>query len=355
VIRKLLSLLFCAVLLMVVAAGLAAWKQHSVLEQPLALDEIRLLDVQAGDTPGGLFRQLEAEGLLQDSLWLRLYWRMNLAEQPLHSGEYRLTPGMTARDMITLWQKAEIVQYSLTLVEGWNFRQLRTALTAQSKLQQTLQGLSDEEVMARLGQAGLHPEGRFFPDTYRYTRGVTDLELLQRAFTRLQTVLAEEWEQRDKDLPYKDAYQALIMASIIEKETGVPHERGEIAGVFVRRLARGMLLQTDPTVIYGMGERYRGKITRNDLRRPTPYNTYTQAGLPPTPIAMVGREAIHAALHPAEGKSLYFVARGDGSHVFSNTLAEHNRAVREYQLKRRADYRSSPPPRQTPTPSETTQ
>ena len=354
-IRKLLSLLLCAVLLMVVAAGLAVWKQHSVLEQPLALDQIRMLDVQAGDTPGGLFRELEAAGVLQDSLWLRLYWRMNLAEQPLHSGEYRLTSGMTARDMITLWQRAEVVQYSLTLVEGWNFRQLRTALTAQPKLQPTLQGLSDEEVMVRLGQAGLHPEGRFFPDTYRYTRGVTDLELLQRAFTRLQTVLTEEWEQRDKDLPYKDAYQALIMASIIEKETGVPHERGEIAGVFVRRLARGMLLQTDPTVIYGMGERYRGRITRSDLRRPTAYNTYTQAGLPPTPIAMVGREAIHAALHPAEGKSLYFVARGDGSHVFSNTLAEHNRAVREYQLKRRADYRSSPPPRQAPMPSETAQ
>lgn len=354
-IRKLLSLLLCAVLLLVVASGLAVWKQHSVLEQPLALEQVRLLDVQAGDTPGGLFRKLEAEGLLQDSLWLRLYWRMDLAEQPLHSGEYRLTPGMTARDMITLWQNAEVVQYSLTLVEGWSFRQLRAAMTAQPKLQQTIQGLSDEEVMARLGQAGLHPEGRFFPDTYRYTRGVTDIELLQRAFARLQAVLAEEWEQRGKDLPYKDAYQALIMASIIEKETGVPEERDEIAGVFIRRLARGMLLQTDPTVIYGMGELYRGRITRSDLRRPTPYNTYTQAGLPPTPIAMVGREAIHAALHPAEGKSLYFVARGDGSHVFSSNLADHNRAVREYQLKRRADYRSSPAPRQTPMPSEIAQ
>lgn len=354
-IRKLLSLLLCAVLLMVVAGGLAVWKQHSVLEQPLALEQIRMLDVQAGDTPSGLFRKLEAEGVLQDSLWLRLYWRMNLAEQPLHSGEYRLAPGMTARDMITLWRNAEVVQYSLTLVEGWNFRQLRTALAAQPKLQQTLQGLSDEEVMVRLGQAGMHPEGRFFPDTYRYTRGITDLELLQRAFARLQAVLSEEWERRGKDLPYQDAYQALIMASIIEKETGVPHERGEIAGVFVRRLAHGMLLQTDPTVIYGMGEGYRGRITRNDLRRPTPYNTYTQAGLPPTPIAMVGREAIHAALHPAEGKSLYFVARGDGSHVFSDNLAEHNRAVREFQLKRRADYRSSPLPRQMPMPSETAQ
>lgn len=354
-IRKLLSLVLVTALLILVAGGLAVWKQHSVLEQPLALNDIRMLDVRVGDTPGGLFRKLEAEGVLHDALWLRLYWRMNLSEQPLHSGEYRLTPGMTPREMIALWQRGEVVQYSLTLVEGWNFQQVRGALAAQPKLQHTLQGLSDEDVMARLGQAGLHPEGRFFPDTYLYTRGTTDLELLQRAFSRLQAVLGEEWARRSKDLPYKDEYQALIMASIIEKETGVPHERGEIAGVFVRRLARGMLLQTDPTVIYGMGELYRGRITRSDLRRPTPYNTYTQAGLPPTPIAMVGREAIHAALHPAKGTSLYFVARGDGSHVFSNTLAEHNRAVREFQLKRRADYRSSPALRQMPTPSEATQ
>lgn len=354
-IRKLLSLLLAALLLVGVAAGAAVWKQHSVLEQPLALDQVRMLDVQVGDTPGGLFRKLEAEGLLEDSVWLRLYWRMNLAQQPLHSGEYRLTPGMTAREMITLWQKAEVVQYSLTMVEGWSFRQLRQALTAQPKLQQTLTGLSDEEVMVRLGHAGMHPEGRFFPDTYSYTRGTSDLELLQRAYVRLQAVLEEEWAQRSEGLPYRDAYQALIMASIIEKETGVPHERGEISGVFVRRLARGMLLQTDPTVIYGMGEGYRGRITRSDLRRPTPYNTYTQAGLPPTPIAMVGREAIHAALHPAEGKSLYFVARGDGSHVFSNNLADHNRAVREFQLKRRADYRSSPPPQSAPPSSEQSQ
>lgn len=354
-IRKLLSLMLIALVLFVVAVGAALWKQHSVLEQPLALDQVRMLDVQAGDTPSGLFRKLEAEGLLNDSLWLRLYWRMNLAQQPLHSGEYRLTPGMTARDMIALWRRAEVVQYSLTLVEGWNFRQLRRALAAQPKLEQTLQGLSDEEVMERLGHAGMHPEGRFFPDTYSYTRGTTDLELLQRAFARLQGVLDEEWAQRGENLPYRDAYQALIMASIIEKETGVPHERGEIAGVFVRRLARGMLLQTDPTVIYGMGERYRGRITRNDLRRPTPYNTYTEAGLPPTPIAMVGREAIHAALHPVEGTSLFFVARGDGSHVFSDNLADHNRAVREFQLKRRADYRSSPPPQSASTSSEQSQ
>jgi UPF0755 protein len=355
VIRKLSFVLLGVVLVAALALGLVAWKLYSALEQPLQLSETHTLEVKPGDTPSGLFQNLEREGLLDDSFWLRLHWRLNLSGQTLHSGEYRLLQGMTARDMVGLWQRGEVVQHTLTIVEGWNFRQVRAALEALPTIQQTLRNMSDSEVMARLGQAGLHPEGRFFPDTYSFTRGVTDLELLQRAFSRLETVLAEEWQQRSEGLPYQDAYQALIMASIIEKETGVPSERGEIAGVFVRRLERGMLLQTDPTVIYGMGERYQGRITRKDLRRPTPYNTYTNAGLPPTPIAMVGREAIHAALHPVAGKSLYFVARGDGSHVFSDSLSEHNRAVREYQLQRRADYRSSPPPRQAPAPTENIQ
>ncbi len=354
-IRKLSFALLGVALLAALFLGLAGWKLHTALEQPLRVDEMRMLEVMAGDTPSGLFQRLEREGILDGSLWLRLHWRLNLSGHTLHSGEYRLSPGMKARDLIGLWQRAEVVQHTLTIVEGWNFRQVRAALEALPTIQQTLPGLSDEEVMAQLGHAGLHPEGRFFPDTYSFPRGVTDIELLQRAFTRLETVLSEEWQQRSEALPYENPYQALIMASIIEKETGVPAERGEIAGVFVRRLQQGMLLQTDPTVIYGMGDAYRGRITRNDLRKPTPYNTYTNSGLPPTPIAMVGREAIHAALHPVEGKTLYFVARGDGSHVFSVTLAEHNRAVREFQLKRREDYRSSPPPRQSSAPSESMQ
>jgi len=349
VIRKILVLLLTVLLLAAIALGLFTWKQHAALEQPLAVtDEALLLDVRPGDTPSGVLQRLEAEGVLEDAFWLRLYWRLNLSGQSLHTGEYRLTPTMTARDMIGLWQRGEVVQYSLTLVEGWNFRQLRSALQNQPKLEQTLDGLTDAEIMSRIGASRQHPEGRFFPDTYRFTRGTSDADLLRRAYARLEQVLEEEWQQRARELPYKDAYQALIMASIIEKETGVPGERGEIAGVFVRRLARSMLLQTDPTVIYGMGEKYKGRITRTDLRTPTPYNTYTNAGLPPTPIAMVGREAIHAALNPADGTSIYFVARGDGSHVFSDKLNQHNRTVREYPLQRRADYRSSPPPRQAP-------
>lgn len=344
-----------AVLVAALAVGLVFWKLHSSLEQPLQLSEARTLEVLPGDTPSGLFQRLERDGILSDSFWLRLHWRLKLSGYTLHSGEYQLRPAMTAHDMIELWRRGEVVQHTLTIVEGWNFRQVRAALAALPTVQQTLDGVSDADVMARLGQPDAHPEGRFFPDTYSFTRGVSDLDLLKRAYSRLEAVLAEEWEQRDEGLPYQNAYEALIMASIIEKETGVPSERGEIAGVFIRRLKQGMLLQTDPTVIYGMGEQYKGRITRSDLRTPTPYNTYTISGLPPTPIAMVGREAINAALHPVEGTTLYFVARGDGSHVFSNSLDEHNRAVREFQLKRRADYRSSPAPQQTPTPIESTQ
>jgi UPF0755 protein len=336
--------------LVVLVLGYAFWQQRMALQQPLKLDEARLLDVPAGSTPVGLINRLERDGLLDGGLWLRLHWRLNRAGQTLHGGEYRLEPGMTVNELFEAWVSGKVVQYSLTLVEGWNIRQLRAALGAEDKLEQTLAGVDDAELMRRVGEPGMHPEGRFFPDTYRFVRGMRDIDLLIQANRRLRQVLAEEWKARATGLPYKNEYEALIMASIIEKETGVPAERGQIAGVFVRRLEKRMRLQTDPTVIYGMGERYAGKIRRSDLREATPYNTYTISGLPPTPIAMVGREAIHAALQPEPGKTLYFVARGDGSHVFSATLEEHLRAVRQYQLKRRADYRSSPAPLSKETP-----
>ena len=357
--RKLLLLLETGLVLAGLMMGASAWKIHSALVQPLNIAQEQLLNVPKGTTPTRTFYRLEANGVIKDAFWLRVYWRFNLAKQPLHSGEYRLQPGMTVESLIDQWKRGEMVQYSLTLVEGWNFHQVRAALAKEEKIEQTLNGLSDSQVMDKIGHAGIFPEGRFFPDTYRYVRGMSDVELLKTAYDRLDEVLAKEWNQRATDLPYKGPYQALIMASLVEKETGVPQERGQIAGVFVRRMAIGMLLQTDPTVIYGLGDRYNGKLTRAHLKEATPYNTYMISGLPPTPIAMVGREAIHAALNPVEGSSLYFVARGDGSHVFSDDLDAHNNAVREYQLKRRADYRSSPAPVTAPetpqAPAEETQ
>jgi len=354
VIRKLFVLLETGVVLAGLLLGLAFWQQNNALQQPLNLTQEQLLDVPSGASPTGVLNRLQADGVIKDAFWLRLYWRFNLAGQSLHSGEYRMTPGMDAKSLLTLWQKGEVVQYSLTLVEGWNFRQVRAALAKQAKLEQTLTNLSDSELMARIGHPNVFPEGRFFPDTYRYVRGMTDVELLKQAYNRLDDVLKDEWDKRAAGVPYADPYQALIMASLVEKETGVPQERGQIAGVFVRRLQQGMLLQTDPTVIYGLGERYNGKITRAFLKEATPYNTYVISGLPPTPISMVGREAIHAAMNPVPGNSLYFVARGDGSHVFSADLDAHNAAVKEFQLKRRADYRSSPAPVTAPAPSAET-
>ena len=350
--RKFLLLLETGLVLAGLMLGASAWKVHSALVQPLNIAQEELLEVPKGTTPTRTFYRLEADGVIKDAFWLRLYWRFNLPKQPLHSGEYRMLPGMTVEGLIDLWKRGEMVQYSVTLVEGWNFHQVRAALAKEEKLDHTLDGLSDTQVMDKLGHGGIFPEGRFFPDTYRFVRGMSDAELLKTAYDRLNEVLAKEWERRAPDAPYTEPYQALIMASLVEKETGVPQERGQIAGVFVRRMAIGMLLQTDPTVIYGLGDRYSGKLTRAHLKEPTPYNTYVIAGLPPTPIAMVGREAIHAALNPVAGNSLYFVARGDGSHVFSDDLDAHNNAVREFQLKRRADYRSSPAPATVPDTQE---
>ncbi|WP_437881144.1 endolytic transglycosylase MltG [Pseudomonas sp. LRF_L74] len=343
-IRKVLLALASCVLLVALSLGFAAWRLHAALEQPLQLDQEQVINVAPGSTPGGALKRLEADGVIDGAFWLRQYWRMELNRQALHSGEYRLKPGQTARDLLGMWVRGEVVQYSITLVEGWSFRQVRVALAKQEALKQELAELDDKALMERLGYPGLSPEGRFFPDTYRYIRGMSDLELLRQAKEHLDRVLDEEWQKRAADLPYKEADEALIMASMVEKETGVPEERAQIAGVFIRRLASSMRLQTDPTVIFGLGERYQGKLSRAHLKEVNPYNTYQIDGMPPTPISLVGREAIHAALNPQDGKSLYFVARGDGSHVFSDTLEAHNRAVAQYQLKRRADYRSSPAP-----------
>lgn len=342
--KKLLISLVCILVLAAAGSSLWLWQGLQSLDEPVALEEPRLFDVPAGTGFGQLARKLESEGLVERSLWLRIYGRLFPEQARVKAGEYEFSQGMSARDMLAQMVAGETKQWSIQFIEGWTFQDMRTALANNPRITHLTTDWSEARIMEAMGAEGEHPEGRFFPDTYRYTGNETDLDILRRAFNRMETVLSEEWETRAEDLPYETPYEALIMASIVERETGAPHERDEVAGVFVRRLEKGMRLQTDPTVIYGMGSKYVGRITRRDLLTHTPYNTYRISGLPPTPIALPGQDAIHAALHPAEGETLYFVARGDGTHKFSRTLEEHQRAVREYQLNRRSDYRSSPAP-----------
>lgn len=291
--------------------------------------------VEPGTTLGNLAKDLEKKGYISNSIYLRIIARWTGQGKALKAGEYHIQPGSNPTQLLQQLVSGQVNTYNITLVEGWNFRQMMAAIDNNQMLTHTLKGLSDAEIMSRLGHEGMHPEGRFLADTYNFPKGTTDLALLQRTFSAMETLLQQEWENRDPSVPYTDPHQALILASIVEKETALAKERPEIAGVFVRRLQIGMRLQTDPTVIYGMGDNYQGKIRRNDLQTDTPYNTYTRSGLTPTPICMPGRDAIRAVMHPAKGNTLYFVAKdqGDGSHYFSATLQEHNAAVRKYQLK----------------------
>jgi UPF0755 protein len=312
------------------------WQDYQqFLDSPMSLpDEGLIYEVKPGSSLGRIARELAGQGVLDHPQYLRLHTRRSELARQIHAGEFLLPSGLTPRALLPLLASGKTVDYPLTLLEGWTFSQVRQALAAHSVLGHSIDDLSDAQVMAAIGQAGQHPEGRFFPDTYRFPRGTTDIEFLRRAYTRMQEVLTAAWEARSDRLPIKTPDEALILASIVEKETGLASERGDIAGVFSRRLEKGMRLQTDPTVIYGLGESFDGNLRRRDLLRDTPYNTYTRTGLPPTPICMPGEDAIRAAVNPAEGDALYFVSRGDGSHQFSATLTAHNAAVRRYQLKR---------------------
>jgi UPF0755 protein len=287
-----------------------------------------------GMTVRSLAQDLKQRGILDKPVLLRFVARWQGQASKLKAGEYYLPTGTTPPQLLEILSSSQVVQYPLTIVEGWTFDQMMAAVRRDPVLEHSLMGVANDQVMRHLGLGDLHPEGRFYPDTYHFPRGTTDAAFLKRAYKRMESVLEEAWQQRQKELPLKNPYEVLILASIIERETGIPEERGKIAGVFTRRLKRGMLLQTDPTVIYGMGERYDGNIRKRDLTRDTPYNTYLHKGLTPTPIAMPSGAAIQAALNPQEGNSLYFVATGDGGHYFSSTLEEHNKAVRKYQLKR---------------------
>ena len=321
-----------ALLALVAIAVFLAWNYYDRrwLQSPIeGLVAPAVFEVPRGASLSSVARRLEKEGLMdRPESWVRHANREKLATR-LKAGEYRLQPGTSPAMLLDQFVTGDVILHTLTLPEGWTFRQALAAIQSHPQIKAELEGLDDARVLARLGMRDAHPEGLFFPDTYRFPRGTTDRELLLQAHARLETELAAAWSRRADGLPLDSPYEALILASLVEKETAAPEERPLIAGVFVNRLKRGMRLQTDPTVIYGIGEKFDGNLRRRDLETDTAYNTYLRAGLPPTPIALAGREALDAAVQPAATGSLYFVATGlgDGRHYFASTLTAHNANV----------------------------
>jgi UPF0755 protein len=322
-------------MLAVLLGGLALAAGFWWLYSPMTLNlptgsPVLDLDIEHGTRAAQVAEVVVASGVQTPVPMLQWWFRVSGQARKIKAGSYEITPGMTPHKLLAMLVRGDQTLKSITLVEGWNFRQVREALQKAELLAQDSIGLQPEMIMEKLGRPGVHPEGRFFPDTYTYAKGSSDLAILKRAAKAMDKRLDAAWALRQLDTPLRSAEQALTLASIVEKETGKPSDRGQIAGVFANRLRIGMLLQTDPTVIYGMGDKFDGNIRKRDLQTDTPYNTYTRAGLPPTPIAMPGKAALLAAVQPATTKALYFVARGDGSSQFSATLDEHNRAVNKY-------------------------
>lgn len=332
-----LALRLALLVILLVIAAAVSWGAFEYLHFTRAPLSVRAngqtLEIARGEGFNDIVQQLRDEKLTgaPPLMWRALAMRLGVVNK-LHAGEYSLAPGMTPTALLEIMAAGRVLHRRVTLVDGWTFAQVRQALQEAPRLKHELDRLDDAAVMTKLGAAGTSPEGEFMPDTYDYVLGMSDLDILERAHKAMQAYLAGQWPKRDTSIPLEDPYQALILASLVEKETAVAAERPKIAGVFERRLKIGMKLDTDPSVIFGMGSAYAGNIRKKDLETDTPYNTYTRAGLPPTPIALPGRAAIDAVLHPAAGDALYFVARGDGTHQFSATLAEHNAAVRKYIL-----------------------
>lgn len=338
--RDMKTMLFKAIGFTVVVlsgiTGLILIDYNAYLSKPLQIkDGTTTFTVSRGMSLRKIAYHLHKRKILKKPHYFIWYGKFSGRSSRIHVGEYELSKGDTPKKLLTLLASGKVKEYSITVIEGWTFKQMMAAINKHPSIKHTLQNLNNDQIMARLGFPGVHPEGRFLPETYKFPRNTTDTAFLKRAYNAMQKKLQTAWEKREKNLPIKSPYEALILASVVERETGVPSERPRIAGVFVRRLNKRMRLQSDPTVIYGMGDRYKGNIRSRDLRRDTPYNTYTRFGLPVTPIAMPSGKAIEAVLHPEPGKYLYFVARGDGSHKFSATLKEHSRAVRKYQIKNR--------------------
>lgn len=330
------SLLFASILLGFLAGLALLWvkfEHDRISYTPLEVGQKGLyLTIPSGATINSIARELQRRGVLESPSLLVLLARWRGVAREIKAGHYYIRPATTPVEFLRQIVAGKIVHYSITLVEGWTFPEVMAALRNNPHLKHTLEGLSSSAIMQRLGHPEQHPEGRFFPETYRFPAGMTDLAFLQRAYRLMQDHLAREWQNRAPGLLYENPYEALILASIIERESALPKERPRVARVFLNRLRKGMRLQADPTVIYGLGAGFDGDLDHSDLRTDTPYNTYMHSGLPPTPICMPSLDSLHAALHPAQGEALYFVSRGDGSHEFSTTLEEHRAAVRIYQL-----------------------
>ncbi len=330
--KKKIPLLLLLLILIFAAVTWYQWQNYQkFLQTPLGLSTN--LTVEKGTSAYKLGKKWQEDGLIDNFYYYQLLLKMQPELRNIKAGEYKVSPDFTPQEVLNALVDGKVISYQVSVIEGSNIFELFSAIQSDSRLAHVLKDLAALKSEMGLTESE-HLEGIFFADTYQFNKGDSDLDIYKRSNQQLAKVLEEEWNNRADNLPYEDPYEALIMASIIEKETAVPAERPIIAGVFVRRLQKGMLLQTDPTIIYGLLPDFDGDIRRKDIKNPHPWNTYVHKGLPPSPIAMVGREAIHAALNPEDGKALYFVAKGDGSHYFSETLAEHNRAVRKYQLKR---------------------
>ncbi len=329
--KPLATLLSVSLLLL----GLCAHKDYQcAMQSPVVSNTPILLEIEKGDSFSRITEKLKAQSVVIKPFWFKFLAYKDRSFNKIKTGEYELLPGLTMPGLLSLFVLGKTKQHSMTIPEGLNFKQVLQKLEQEPNLKHTLTEQQSAVLMQALGAELNHPEGVFFPDTYYFEKHTEDRAILKRAYQKMQTVLTTAWQTREADLPLSTPYEALILASIVEKETAVASERPLIAGLFIQRLKQHMPLQTDPTVIYGMGERYHGNIKRADLTTSTPYNTYTFKGLPPTPIAMPGQESIKAVLHPDASDYLYFVAKGDGSHQFSKTLAEHNKAVALYQKRR---------------------
>ena len=341
--KRLLGSLALLTAILACALGLALLGYYE-LQEPIKLPQGQsslVWQVDKGSSLTQVNRQLHKREMLSHPKLLSLYARVS-GRTAIQAGHYKIEPGETALQLLEKFNRGAVISYQITFPEGWNFQQWITQLATVEQFAK-IGELSQGQIMAAANIDKAHPEGWLFPDTYSYIHGDSAVDIVARAHRKMLQVLDQAWQGREQGLPYANAYEALIMASIVEKETGQVSERPTIAGVFVRRLNKRMRLQTDPTVIYGLGDSYKGNITRKHLKTLTPYNTYRINGLPPTPIAMPSAAAIEATLHPEAGTSLYFVARGDGGHYFSDSLEEHQKAVRQYQINQRAvDYQSAP-------------